>query len=266
MAADYIGIKEKSGTLSVSSRGTQWVEIHLVKGLRAAREAAKGSPITPDDALLIGFLAADTPGVPIMGTPHEILDSFTVEEVTPNLANNYDTAEVRIVYRERVSVSINVGTVLDQVQTNNDREGNLVTVQRDGDDTTRKAATWSKFVPRSTVTFQKNMLVSPLSDAEQFVGTKNVADYNFPSGDTAVAEQWLCTQILGTSEDNGLTFQVNYEFVHDPLLWKTLVYWLDPSTGQPPDPSDITPDSEVVAVENYPAVDWELLSQNWENE
>lgn len=80
--------------------------------------------------------------------------------------------------------------------------------------------------PVHTVT--RTELESPAALARAFVGKVNASSF---LGEPA--ETWLCTAIEGVSEDQGVSYQVTYEFEYRPDGWRAEVVFIDERTNRP---------------------------------
>lgn len=88
--------------------------------------------------------------------------------------------------------------------------------------------TVSMQLPFHTVTYTRMESGSPGSKSRRFTGTINSRPI---FGDPK--HFWLCTKIGGTSQDEGATYQVTYEFQRHPEGWDPDVVFIDGETGKP---------------------------------
>lgn len=73
---------------------------------------------------------------------------------------------------------------------------------------------------------------------------------------------WLCTKMNGYSDDNGVTWNVTYEFQRRLPNWDATAWYRDPATGAPIAlPDDTSPDTaiEVATVQNSWQADFRQL-------
>lgn len=105
-----------------------------------------------------------------------------------------------------------------------------------------RIARYSRLEPRS----------SALNHAD-LLGTINNAEWrNTPKHSV------LCTQALGTSED-GETFEMHYEFQHNPRKWYSVVAYVDPETGDIP--PGLTPNKGIRRFRVIPDANFGLFDR-----
>lgn len=112
-----------------------------------------------------------------------------------------------------------------------DEDGNPVEVENDP-----QVATVTVGRPMAVVTFTRKETASPISNAMVFVGAINSGRLGiFPP------QTLLCSRIDATTSDDGLTFDVSYEFQFNRETWTAFIAYIDPETGQPPADIDQVP-------------------------
>jgi hypothetical protein len=84
------------------------------------------------------------------------------------------------------------------------------------------------FVATSVLTITRTEIASPHEVAKTYVGRTNNAVFRNEPVDT-----WLCSAIEGTSEDQGATYTVTYEFEFRPDTWLARVVFIDEKTNRP---------------------------------
>jgi hypothetical protein len=69
--------------------------------------------------------------------------------------------------------------------------------------------------------------------ARQFTGRTNSHQIGGDPGDPPGT--WLCSRIGADTDDAGQSYNVTYEFQHNPDSWDPTIVYIDPKTGQPGD-------------------------------
>lgn len=137
--------------------------------------------------------------------------------------------------------NVEVGAVTNEVEVDKDIKGNQIILTY----TFTKYNTETKLLEEienkgqvGTVKVQRPVPVFKLSRREtqsphrkalEFVGKMN--------SDTFMGEPakyWLCTRIVGRSDDGGESYNVDYEFQFNADTWDPQVVATDPDTGKPP--------------------------------
>lgn len=217
-------------------------------------------------------VALTAPGIPARGEEHPAIARIYVDTITAEFApGSASTARVTVSYRALKSdrkepsssepAVISIGATVAQEQTTYDRLGILMTVEYDPQD-------GSPLPPPQpgTVTVDRSHMVFTYSRREKFeglaekvqkfVGKISIAGWLGSTEDGA----WKCTRIEGQSDDGGETYNVFYEFQHDPNLWKAHVVYIDPATGQPPEKSNNPSGNGIAVYEVYENADFNELS------
>lgn len=148
---------------------------------------------------------------------------------------------------ETTAPQIEVTTTLNQLTTNLNAAGTLMTVEyklpetpdRPISETVTQVGEASVMVPTTSVNYMRREPKNPLAKARLYVGKTN----SIPVfGDAA--RNWLCTGLGGPSDDGGLSFNVTYSFQRgEPHEiagrevapgWDAVIVFIDPATGKPP--------------------------------
>lgn len=135
---------------------------------------------------------------------------------------------------------ISIGAALSSVESNFDIKKNPLivtftgTVQDDEGNETEvvseeQIATASVQIPQTVLQFSRRERSHPARKSQEFVGTVNFTHVGIWGTGTL-----LCTRIDGVSNDNGLSFDVSYEFQYNPDGWTQDISWIDPQTDRPP--------------------------------
>ena len=132
--------------------------------------------------------------------------------------------------------TVEIGAALQQVQTERDRDANLmvVTYTNEGGDQYSRALVFPVMTPQVTMTVRRTEAASPGNKAAQYVGKLNAAGWSFEPN--SVEGVWMCTGISGSSPDAGKTWNVSYDFQQAPWTetWAVTGIYTDPVTGEMP--------------------------------
>jgi hypothetical protein len=196
------------------------------------------------------YNAAQELGVDI-NDAHPTVTSCKLREVLCESVDK-DVVKLRLVYRRLTHTghsytpqldTVEIGANLSQKETNKDVNDVVMQVQYEypadythDSDYAGKTLSQSPmepiFIPQPSIVISKAELFSPLAKAKEYVATMNLAGWNLDP--TAPAKTWLCTGIVGRSNDAGLNYTTTYSFQYNASTWdKTIVYFLE-HTGRPP--------------------------------
>lgn len=176
-----------------------------------------------------------------------------------------ECVKVRIIYRDgQVDLNtIEVGASVAQVETNKDKDGNPITLSytypanyttnpnRAGT-TCVQGGLYTKFVPETTLVVERLEVGSPLTNAQLYVGKVNSDTF---AG--LAARKWLCTSIIGKSDDAGFSYSVTYTFQAREDTWDQNLIYINPDDGKPPD--DLTASGDKT-IEPYFGEDFNDLT------
>jgi hypothetical protein len=164
--------------------------------------------------------------------------------------------------------TIEVGASLGQVETNKDVSGTVMEVDYTypatyAHDTKlqstaapTQSALVSKLIPENTIIISKRQFFNPNGLAKEYVGTINQAGWNLDP--TAAAETWLCTGIVGRSNDAGISYITTYSFQYRADTWDVNIAWIDPHDGRPP--ADLVPDTGLKSYQQYTIKNFNALN------
>lgn len=205
-----------------------------------------------------------------IGTVHNVVVTAFVTDIEPT-AVSHNTVTFRITYKEyRFPTSvIEVGSSVAQVETDKDAFGERVTVQYTYPDdyewnaylkgvTKTQTGLLSKIQPEPSITITRREMITGFDLTSKkliFEGTTNEAGWELEPD--ALRDQWLCTSIVGRSQDNGRTYDVTYTFQYRRDTWNETVRFIDPGTGQPP--SDLVSGTGYKDVFVYETANFNLL-------
>lgn len=202
-----------------------------VGGVGAAKLYAAIVRLQADPANRAGF-----------GDEHPGADNCFLEELEPEAISS-DDVRIRMVYKfpefqgedEDDDAVIEVGSTLIQTTINRDVDAQLMTVEYDDptEGTLSQSGLISIPVPQSTVRYQLRLNASPGGISRQFVGKVNSGGWWADPG--AEARTWMCTEIVGRSDDRGVTYLTNFEFAFLEDTYDERVVYIKPETGRPPD-------------------------------
>lgn len=141
--------------------------------------------------------------------------------------------------------TIEVSADVVEVETNVDRDGNLLTVSYTNAQGVTKTQPGLVRVQRPVVRyrFRREERRSPDEKSHAYIGTVNSDTVGrFERGTL------LCQNLSGTSDDDGLSYQVEYVFSYRPEKHAISAVFRDLRTGQPP--GDVTPDNGITTFDN----------------
>lgn len=218
--------------------------------------------------------ATKVEGMPEIGDAHPALASAWLREITPE-AFDTDTVKLRLLYSQYTSggsdspsaeqPNIEAGASVVQETTDADYQGNLKELAYTYPDTDKieKAmgegyrgvewkinAEWSALKPQNTISLTRKEYVTHDHInwlGRNYVGKVNSGAWSLDTG--SIAREWLCTAIVGRSNDGGLSFNITYSFqyrervVNDEKLagWDKKVAYRDKFSGAIPDDIDTNP-------------------------
>jgi hypothetical protein len=196
---------------------------------------AKGIPKRGEAHPGIAGVYADT--VEAKALP-ESTDAFlvTVNYVSPSKNNGAPSSKW----------TLTTGAVVQQTQTNYlgvlDKQGNKIVLPRipyvwqEGDNPNKPAGkrdfgigTLEIYVPILSWRMTRVEKANPMGKSKIYTGKINAQRWQGEAPHT-----WLCSRIEGTTNDQGLTYQVNYEFMFREGTWDADLAFVDPDTGKPP--------------------------------
>ncbi len=195
--------------------------------------------------------------IPQPGDKHPSVIGMTVSSVSatfqgPTLALvtvQYATEKAKDKQPNNDPAQISVGATLQSTSTTNDFKKNIIQVKflspaaltawqeslGSGDDPPQPEATIQTGevqvqIPCVVLRYTRREKMSPQKNAMAYVGKINSGTFAGQKEKT-----WLCTRIDGTSNDNGKTFVVDYEFQFKENTWDSEVVYIDRATNYPPD-------------------------------
>lgn len=189
----------------------------------------------------------------------------------------FSPEEVRAMFQYRDAWSVanmSVGAVLNQVETNLDKKGEVMKVEYTYPDdylldpslakkTVTQGGLVTKEIPTMTRVYTIKSTINPEQLAADYVGKCNsVVWKGFP------VYTWRCDAITGESTDFGVTWTTTLIFQYqrgDEIKpgsgeffgWATMVYFIDPLSGKPP--SDIMEEVGYVTYDLYKQIDFNQL-------
>ena len=241
--AKVIGIvTNTSVTLSIAA--TASATVSLVFGsldTAGLGQAAEGAVIA-----VTGNRGAICPNV---GVP-TFLKTFQTDLIGP------DAAKVKIVYAGYPLPTIEFDGTLNQVESNKDSSGALITVQytypsgylldaRKAGQTFTQGGMISRSICITTVVVRwvitdGKIGGTPATATEilawfktTFEGFLNNASYTL-AAITGAARTWKVDKVAGVSRDGGQTYEAAMTFQYKPNTWDQLVVFINPDDGKPP--------------------------------
>ena len=244
-----------SSRARLSATGWEHTRIAHVRGLEV-------------DGMSLLIAAAITTGIPAIGTVHPTVPFLFLEEIVPEAL---DAGQVRLqlVYRSPdgasptdgnstgEEASIEVGTTLQQVETYEDANGDLLSVPYSDHDPQVKPV--SVLRPQETKTFTWSRRSDPSDLSEVFVGKVNSKSWRFDPG--CFAGTWLCTGITGRAKGRTGPYTVTATFQKNTAPptknWDETLAWVDPTTNRPPD--GISDGDGMMTFRVYDSIDFNTL-------
>jgi len=190
-------------------------------------------------------IARNTAGLPRYGNGHPAEDTCKLRDIRFESLST-DIVKAYLHYSQKSidrsappgdPPQIEVGTTLSQLTVYNDVYGNDISVSHTFPDTDPdwpseikvQGASVSMLVPESSITYNQTEYSSPGAKSMYYVGRMNNGFWQ--SGEP---KTWLCTSIIGRSDDGDITFRVTYTFQYREDTWDGHVVYIDPRTGRPP--------------------------------
>ena len=196
-------------------------------------------------------------------------------------ARHIGPREVEIVYTWEYrfpEIQYEIGSSVASEQTNKDASGAVITTsytypedytenpELAGEEFTTSTLV-DKLVSETTMTIVRQEFITGLQlqyKAKQFTGKLNASYWDLVGDE---AQTWMCTGIVGSSHDRGISYTVRYSFAYRaPFVlmdsggnptwhngWKSQIVFIDPRTDQPPE------DAEVSTAVIYDTIDFNLL-------
>jgi len=230
------------GQITSGPDGLTLTRVALVEGLTSNADermleaiTVTGIPRRGDfHPSIAGLAVASVSAVPVGAGQARVTITYGVYNVTLNPPD------------ESAPPQVTVGSTVQGVETNLDVDGNAMKLDffvADPDENgnvfyrqVEYTGTVSKQDPQTVARFSRREPFAPLTKSKTYVGKMNS---NAFLGDPP--RYWLCTRIEGTSNDGGLTYQVEYEFQRNASTWDVTIVGIDDQTDQPPDPADVVP-------------------------
>ena len=170
------------------------------------------------------------PGLPSIGWPHPYMPNTYLEEITV-AAISGSAVHLRLHYAnpsKRANVespTIEYNSGMTSEETSEDKDGADITVSYGG---VTLGSIAHVAASSKAITFTRVELADPRAKWMEYDGAVNSAAF---LGEAA--RTWFCV-IRAASSNNGITWEVTYEFSYKFDTWDARMYWRDPSTGLPP--------------------------------
>lgn len=184
-------------------------------------------------------------GLPQVGDEHPFIADLFLTRHSPSTIED-KTVEIRLRYERRDEqdspeyARIDIGTSAHQDETDfrYDDAGNKIGIKVFKKDSSAPRTAEEEqggvvpiLAPKSTIVYRRRELGSPGAKSKEYGGKVNSGTWSLDT--TAVAGNWLCTGINGSSVDGGKTYDVVYTFEYDARFWIERAFWIDPKTGKP---------------------------------
>lgn len=210
------------------------------------------------------------PAMPDYGDEHPTIEGlYLIDRYGEALSTG--VVKVRLVYKrpsrnwtptDTTTPQIVVGTTLQQYQTYRDINGDTITVSYTipGKGLKTTGVSVSVLLPSSTLHLVRTEDTNPQVKSGIYSGKVNSAGWAFDP--EAPARTWLCTGIVGRSNDGGTSFEVSYDFLHKRTLatdnWDGVAEFIDPTTGQPPPDLELGTGRKIVLL--YEEINFNALN------
>lgn len=153
---------------------------------------------------------------------------------------------------------IRIGSTVSNKKSNKDAAGNVITISLTGQED--QLAEIDVNVPNSLITFSRKESASPLSKDITYRNKVNSVALG-----SLAAETVLCLGIEGESTDNGLTWNITYNFQYDPDGFNNqIVVYIDPETDRVHNDVNLAVANEGwESVDPYATANFHLLNLPW---
>lgn len=214
--------------------------------------------------------------IPVRGTVHPTITGIYVDSITAEPIVDNSNIKVTIIYKPvtndtkppptdgtKAKGQISFGATVQSVKTNQDYTGGTMWIDnytKTGKTTPEKKVSLEveRLVPQFVVKMsrresvpgartQADIINTFVSIGKEIVGKLNTSQ--FLAGATGT---WLCTRMEGRSEDDNVTYLVDYEFQYNEKGWSVVGSYVDPETKEIPDDvtNVATPDASGVNIGN----------------
>lgn len=182
--------------------------------------------------------ALGCPGLPLIGAAHPALPLCYLEEITVTAITG-TTVKLRLHYSNpskranAESPTIEYNSSMTSLSVNTDKDGTKMSVSYGG---VAKRGVASIASSEKNLTYRRVETSDPYDKWLEFDGAVNSIEWHGKA-----ARTWFCV-IRASSSNNGVTWEVTYEFYYKDSYrsdvvetWDARVFWPDPNTGWPPD-------------------------------
>jgi hypothetical protein len=198
-----------------------------------------------------------------IGEPHPAIPELAIVAMTPT-AITPSAVEVRIEYGlEEVgddpdsdNIDIEVGSALQQVETNKDAAGNAITLTytypaeyapdaRKAGQAITQGALVSKDETTISLVITRTESTRPTAKAREWTGKVNSVAWSMDPA--AAVGTWKVRSIVGRSANNGRTWKVTYTFEWRAGGWASKALFINPDDGKPP--TDLVEDTGTKTID-----------------
>lgn len=204
-----------------------------------------------------------------IGAAHPSTSSSIISEFRPKSASD-EVVEIEIIYKPWAagdSSEVEVGTNVQQTETNKDVNGDLIVLEytypddyvqdsKKAGQTIQQGGMISFQKPTSYKVFTKTESSDPSVKARTYVGTTNLLGWT--KDPTAAAKTWMCKGIVGRSQNGGSTYRVTYTFEYREDTWDETSIFINPDDGKPP--QDLVDGTGIVTVDNVETLNFNNLN------
>jgi len=207
-----------------------------------------------------------------IGASHPTVVACKLQEIVPSSVST-DSIKFSLVYKQEddpdqpTSATIEVGTSLSQVETNKDANGEVISLSytypadyeldpKKRGKTVTQGGLISRLQPETSLVYKRVESTSPASKSKLYVGKVSLSGWALDP--SAEDRTWLCMSITGSSDDNGVKWDVNHVFQHRADTWDQTVLFINPDDGKPPD--DLVDDVGKKVIRVYKAINFDGLN------
>jgi len=209
-------------------------------------------------------------GIPQYGESHPNLPGAQVTSISASpIENSAGQVKITVQYGaptpeeqapeetpESAILTISAGTTETTTQKNKDGEALIASITfSDGTTEDRQLVEATVLIPSLTLQFQRKERNNPIWQAIGCTGAVNSQSIGVFAAGTL-----LCTEIEGTTDDGGRSYNVSYVFQHNPASWKAVLTYVDKDTDKTHADVNLSTGNGVLIADVYPEADFSRLN------
>jgi len=174
--------------------------------------------------------ALGCPGLPLIGAPHPSLPYCYLEDITVS-AITADAVKLRLHYAnpsKRANAeapTIEYHSSMSRQNVNVDKDGDLIVATYGGEE---QGGTVSVPATEKDITYSRVETGDPRDKWQEYDGAVNSVEFLGKA-----ARTWFLV-INARSSNNGVTWEMTYQFFYNEDTWDGVIVYVDPATGRPP--------------------------------